>query len=100
MAAPVHDSLEDPNGSIDDYSTVKKRTNVLLLGDHIGDLGMSDDLNYENRIAVGFLLVKFPFSCFIHRFSNITLFKTTYFGSAHASYQQLLLLEVTKQLKD
>jgi hypothetical protein len=28
---------------------------VLLLGDHIGDLGMSDGLNYENRIAVGFL---------------------------------------------
>ncbi|XP_062215081.1 uncharacterized protein LOC133915792 [Phragmites australis] len=55
MAAPVHDNLGDPNGSIDDYSLVKKRTNVLLLGDHIGDLGMSDGLNYENRIAVGFL---------------------------------------------
>uniref|UniRef100_A0A453LQ71 5'-nucleotidase n=3 Tax=Aegilops tauschii subsp. strangulata TaxID=200361 RepID=A0A453LQ71_AEGTS len=55
MAAPVHDSLGDPNGSIDDYSLVKKRTNVLLLGDHIGDLGMSDGLNYENRIAAGFL---------------------------------------------
>ncbi|KAM3259980.1 hypothetical protein ACQJBY_051322 [Aegilops geniculata] len=53
--APVHDSLGDPNGSIDDYSLVKKRTNVLLLGDHIGDLGMSDGLNYENRIAAGFL---------------------------------------------
>ncbi|EMS63483.1 hypothetical protein TRIUR3_10478 [Triticum urartu] len=56
MAAPVHDSLGDPNGSIDDYSLVKKRTNVLLLGDHIGDLGMSDGLNYENRIAAGFLI--------------------------------------------
>ncbi|VAI36184.1 unnamed protein product [Triticum turgidum subsp. durum] len=55
MAAPVHDSLGDPNGSVDDYSLVKKRTNVLLLGDHIGDLGMSDGLNYENRIAAGFL---------------------------------------------
>jgi len=55
MAAPVHDNLGDPNGSIDDYSLVKKRTNVLLLGDHIGDLGMSDGLIYENRIAVGFL---------------------------------------------
>ncbi|KAF7067461.1 hypothetical protein CFC21_073353 [Triticum aestivum] len=53
--APVHDSLGDPNGSVDDYSLVKKRTNVLLLGDHIGDLGMSDGLNYENRIAAGFL---------------------------------------------
>lgn len=55
MAAPVHDNLGDPNGSIDDNSLVKKRTNVLLLGDHIGDLGMSDGLNYDNRIAVGFL---------------------------------------------
>ncbi|CAM0875693.1 unnamed protein product [Alopecurus aequalis] len=55
MGAPVHDSLGDPNGSTDDYSLVKKRTNVLLLGDHIGDLGMSDGLNYENRIAAGFL---------------------------------------------
>ncbi|CAN6291865.1 unnamed protein product [Urochloa humidicola] len=55
MAAPVNDNLGDPNGSIDDYSLVKNRTNVLLLGDHIGDLGMSDGLNYENRIAVGFL---------------------------------------------
>jgi 5'-nucleotidase len=62
MATPVHDSLGDPNGSIDDYSLVKRRTNVLLLGDHIGDLGMSDGLNYENRIAVGFLLVFFPFA--------------------------------------
>ena len=55
MAAPVHNSLGDPNGSTDDYLLVKKRTNVLLLGDHIGDLGMSDGLNYENRIAAGFL---------------------------------------------
>ncbi|XP_051189683.1 uncharacterized protein [Lolium perenne] len=55
MAAPVHNSLGDPNGCTDDYSLVKKRTNVLLLGDHIGDLGMSDGLNYENRIAAGFL---------------------------------------------
>ncbi|XP_057463228.1 uncharacterized protein LOC130753261 isoform X1 [Actinidia eriantha] len=55
MAAPVHDQLGDANGSIDDNASVKKRTNVLLLGDHIGDLGMSDGLNYETRISVGFL---------------------------------------------
>ncbi|PWZ20302.1 7-methylguanosine phosphate-specific 5'-nucleotidase [Zea mays] len=59
MAAPVHGNPGDPNGFMDDYSLVKKRTNVLLLGDHIGDLGMSDGLNYDNRIAVGFLLVTF-----------------------------------------
>ncbi|KAG9445261.1 hypothetical protein H6P81_016601 [Aristolochia fimbriata] len=55
MAAPLHDHIgcDGPNG---DYSSsVKKRTNVLLLGDHIGDLGMSDGLSYENRITVGFL---------------------------------------------
>ncbi|KAJ6816494.1 7-methylguanosine phosphate-specific 5'-nucleotidase A [Iris pallida] len=55
MAAPVHDNLGDPNGSVNDYSLVKNRTNVLLLGDHIGDLGMSDGVEYENRISVGFL---------------------------------------------
>ncbi|KAL5208926.1 hypothetical protein ABZP36_004549, partial [Zizania latifolia] len=55
MAAPVHDNLGDPNGSPDEYLLVKKRTNVLPLGDHIGDLGMSDGLKYENRIAVRFL---------------------------------------------
>ncbi|XP_042409436.1 7-methylguanosine phosphate-specific 5'-nucleotidase A-like [Zingiber officinale] len=55
MAAPVHDNFGDPNESDPDNSLVKKRTNVLLLGDHIGDLGMSDGLNYENRVAIGFL---------------------------------------------
>ncbi|XP_077245188.1 5'-nucleotidase / magnesium ion binding protein isoform X2 [Tasmannia lanceolata] len=55
MAAPVHDQLGGIDKLNDDNVTVKKRTNVLLLGDHIGDLGMSDGLNYENRIAVGFL---------------------------------------------
>ncbi|KAK1311009.1 hypothetical protein QJS10_CPA08g00039 [Acorus calamus] len=55
MAAPVHDHLGDVNGTSYDSASVKKRTNVVLLGDHIGDLGMSDGLNYENRIAVGFL---------------------------------------------
>ncbi|XP_011628048.2 7-methylguanosine phosphate-specific 5'-nucleotidase [Amborella trichopoda] len=55
MAAPVHDHLGDAHGLNNDTSSVKNRTNVLLLGDHIGDLGMSDGLDYENRITVGFL---------------------------------------------
>ncbi|KAF6169988.1 hypothetical protein GIB67_034380 [Kingdonia uniflora] len=58
MAAPVHDQLGWADGLTNDNASVKKRTNVLLLGDHIGDLGMSDGLEYENRIAVGFLQVK------------------------------------------
>ncbi|KAG8380699.1 hypothetical protein BUALT_Bualt06G0043100 [Buddleja alternifolia] len=55
MAGPVHDDLGDPNELTDDASSVKLRTNVLLLGDHIGDLGMSDGLNYNTKISVGFL---------------------------------------------
>ncbi|KAI3927051.1 hypothetical protein MKW92_052527 [Papaver armeniacum] len=55
MAEPVHDHLGDTDGPPEDTAAVKKRTNVLLLGDHIGDLRMSDGLNYENRISVGFL---------------------------------------------
>ncbi|KAF7822442.1 7-methylguanosine phosphate-specific 5'-nucleotidase A [Senna tora] len=55
MATPVHDHLGDADDPSDDNASVKKRTNVLLLGDHIGDLGMSNGLDYENRISVGFL---------------------------------------------
>jgi hypothetical protein len=55
MAAPLHDRLGEIDGPTDSSASVKKRTNVLLLGDHIGDLGMSDGLNYETRISVGFL---------------------------------------------
>ncbi|KAH9612096.1 hypothetical protein KSS87_022785 [Heliosperma pusillum] len=55
MAAPLCDSLGHINEQVIDHSSMKKRTNVLLLGDHIGDLGMSDGLNYRTRISVGFL---------------------------------------------
>ncbi|KAK3035280.1 hypothetical protein RJ639_034803, partial [Escallonia herrerae] len=55
MAAPVHDHLGEVDLPIDECALVKKRTNVLLLGDHLGDLGMSDGLIYETRISVGFL---------------------------------------------
>lgn len=55
MAAPLHEQFGDADGPNDNNASVKKRTNVLLLGDHIGDLGMSDGLNYETRISVGFL---------------------------------------------
>ena len=55
MTAPLHDQTGGIDGPVTDYASVKQRTNVLLLGDHIGDLGMSDGLNYENRISVGFL---------------------------------------------
>ncbi|CAN6465136.1 unnamed protein product [Victoria cruziana] len=55
MAAPLHNQLEGSYVADNDFSSIKKRTNVLLLGDHIGDLGMSDGLKYKNRISIGFL---------------------------------------------
>lgn len=55
MAGPIHDQFGQVDGPTNNYASVKSRTNVLLLGDHIGDLGMSDGLEYENRISVGFL---------------------------------------------
>lgn len=55
MATPVHDHLGENNDPADDNASVKQRTNILLLGDHIGDLGMSDGSNYETRVSVGFL---------------------------------------------
>lgn len=55
MATPVHDEFGGIDDPSEDNAAVKKRTNVLLMGDHLGDLGMSDGLNYHNRIAVGFL---------------------------------------------
>ncbi|KAJ7974816.1 5'-nucleotidase [Quillaja saponaria] len=55
MAAPLHEQLGDIDGPTTDIASVKNRINVLLLGDHIGDLGMSDGLNYETRVSVGFL---------------------------------------------
>ncbi|MCE3050710.1 hypothetical protein HAX54_047927 [Datura stramonium] len=60
MAAPLHDHCDDVNGLDDEKSALKKRTNVLLLGDHIGDLGMSNGLDYETRISVGFLFAIEP----------------------------------------
>ncbi|XP_058081523.1 splicing factor U2af large subunit A-like isoform X2 [Magnolia sinica] len=55
MAAALHHQLGDTDEPNDGNASVKKRTNVLLLGDRLGDLGMSDGLNYENQIVVGFL---------------------------------------------
>ncbi|XP_058083934.1 probable phospholipid-transporting ATPase 4 [Magnolia sinica] len=51
----LHHQLGDTDEPNDGNASVKKRTNVLLLSDHLGDLGMSDGLNYENQIIVGFL---------------------------------------------
>lgn len=56
MAAPIHENLGSSDVPDDcGASGVRNRTNVLLLGDHLGDLGMSDGLEFENRISIAFL---------------------------------------------
>lgn len=73
MAAPLHEQFGDIDGPTDDNASLKKRTNVLLLGDHTGDLGMSDGLNYDTRISVGFLNhnVENSLSCYREAFDVV-----------------------------
>ncbi|AES61917.1 cytosolic 5'-nucleotidase III, putative [Medicago truncatula] len=75
MAAPVHERFGDIDGPTDDNDLLKKRTNVLLLGDHTGDLGMSDGLNYDTRISVGFLNhnVENSLSCYREAFDVVLM---------------------------
>lgn len=37
------------------YSIISNRTNVILLGDSLGDVGMVEGFDYENLIKIGFL---------------------------------------------
>lgn len=37
------------------FESVKKRTNVLLLGDSLGDVGMVCGFDYDNLLSIGFL---------------------------------------------
>ncbi len=37
------------------YEVVKDRKNVILLGDNIGDVGMSDGFEFDNLLKIGFL---------------------------------------------
>ncbi|KAJ3685853.1 hypothetical protein LUZ61_015017 [Rhynchospora tenuis] len=55
MAAPIHDKFGSSDSSDVNGTFVKDRTNIVLLGDGLGDLGMSDGVSFEHRIAVGFL---------------------------------------------
>lgn len=48
MAAPVHERLGDMDGwSYWWQCLIEEENQCFLLGDHTGDLGMSDGLNYE-----------------------------------------------------
>ncbi|XP_054789641.1 uncharacterized protein LOC129295179 isoform X2 [Prosopis cineraria] len=75
MGTPVHSHLGDGDDPTEDNASVKNRTNVLLLGDHVGDLGMSDGLNYETRISVGFLNhnIENSLSCYQESFDVVLL---------------------------
>ncbi|XP_024387720.1 uncharacterized protein [Physcomitrium patens] len=55
MAAPLHDDDGNLVGENTGAAIIQGRSNVLLLGDHLGDLGMSDGVDYDNRISIGFL---------------------------------------------
>lgn len=57
MAAPLHDDDGNLVGENTGAAIIQGRSNVLLLGDHLGDLGMSDGVDYDNRISIGFLWV-------------------------------------------
>lgn len=37
------------------YDSLKKRKNVILMGDDLGDVGMAEGLEYDNIIKIGFL---------------------------------------------
>ncbi|KAK7278580.1 hypothetical protein RJT34_23612 [Clitoria ternatea] len=75
MAAPVDEQFGDTDAPTNDNGSVKERTNVLLLGDHLGDLGMSKGVNYENRISVGFLNhnIENSLSCYQEAFDVVFL---------------------------
>ena len=64
LATPLHDDDGNLVGENSGAAIVQGRSNVLLLGDHLGDLGMSDGVDYENRISVGFLSVSFLLTTF------------------------------------
>lgn|SRR3989344_2087550 len=55
---PIIHSMNKDEHSIKNhsiFSVIKDRKNVLLLGDHLGDLGMIKEFNYKNLIKIGFL---------------------------------------------
>lgn len=55
MVTPSSSANGWSNINGDETSALKERTNVLLLGDHLGDLGMSDGLDFRHCISIGFL---------------------------------------------
>jgi hypothetical protein len=72
LAGPMHDEQgrvlddlkhsEPPDGAAaslidggDGPSIVAGRNNVILMGDHLGDLGMSRGVNVDEQISIGFL---------------------------------------------
>eukprot|EP00249_Psilotum_nudum_P011524 c23223_g1_i2 orf=257-1192(-) len=59
MADSLHNQDSHLTGgnlhNVNSAAILQGRTNMLLLGDHLGDLGMSDGFEYETRVSIGFL---------------------------------------------
>lgn len=72
------------------FSEVKGRTNVLLLGDSIGDVGMIEGFPYKNLIKIGFLNENVE--------QNMDLFKQNYdvvlLGDGNFSFINDLIKEI------
>ena len=56
----IHSMNKDMHGfsHLKNYNDIVKRKNVILIGDHLGDLKMVSGFEYDNVIKIGFLNVK------------------------------------------
>ncbi len=74
------------------FNTVRHRTNVLLLGDSLGDLGMITGFDYDNLLKIGFLNEKVD--------ENIQQYKENFnvviTNDSDMSYVNKILKEVVK----
>ena len=77
----------------DIFEKVKSRTNVLLLGDNLGDVGMIDGFDHENLIKIGFLNENIE--------ENLEQYKDNYniviLNDPSMDYVNILLEEVIKK---
>ena len=80
----VHDS--------DYFDNLEKHTNILLLGDSIGDLRMADGAKFDNILKIGFLNDKVNFDN-VMTFLSMYLFNTSFlYGAFHLVRTQFYML--------
>ena len=77
------------------YNELKKRRNVILLGDSLGDLGMIEGFDYNRLIKIGFLNENVEEQLEEYR----KKFDIVITGDGSFKYVNLLLKEVTSRLK-